>query len=72
VEDSNKHIIDEILPQVGYLPKLYEDACSEKLKKKIKRLFTPSKNAPNLLLTRPEHWISDGAHCPRISLSDAQ
>jgi len=30
VEDSNKHIIEEILLQVGHLPELYEDARSEK------------------------------------------
>jgi len=32
VEDSNKHIIEEIVRQVGYLPELYEDARSEKYK----------------------------------------
>jgi len=30
VEDSNKHIIEEIVCQVGHLPELYEDARSEK------------------------------------------
>jgi len=30
--DSNKHIIEEIVPQVGHLPELYEDARSEKYK----------------------------------------
>jgi hypothetical protein len=30
VEDSNKHIIEEIVRQVGYIPELYEDAWSEK------------------------------------------
>jgi len=30
VEDSNKHIIEEIVRQVVYLPELYEDARSEK------------------------------------------
>jgi len=30
VEDSNKHIMEEIVRQVGYLPELYEDARSEK------------------------------------------
>jgi len=30
VEDSNKHIIEEFVRQVGYLPELYEDARSEK------------------------------------------
>ena len=30
VEDSNKHIIEEIVLQVGYLPELYKDARSEK------------------------------------------
>ena len=30
VEDSNKHIIEEIVRQVGHLPELYEDARSEK------------------------------------------
>jgi hypothetical protein len=33
VEDSNKHIIEEIVRQVGYLPELYEDTLSEKYKK---------------------------------------
>jgi len=32
VEDSNKRITEEIVPQVGYLPELYEDARSEKYK----------------------------------------
>ena len=32
VEDSNKHIIEEIVRQVGHLPGLYEDAWSEKYK----------------------------------------
>ena len=32
VEDSNKHIIEETVRQVGYLPELYEDAWSEKYK----------------------------------------
>jgi hypothetical protein len=32
VEDSNKHIIEEIVRQVGYLPELYEVAWSEKYK----------------------------------------
>jgi hypothetical protein len=35
VEDSNKHIIEEIVRHVGYLPELYEDACSEKYIRKI-------------------------------------
>jgi len=26
LEDSNEHIIEEIVRQVGYLPELYEDA----------------------------------------------
>jgi hypothetical protein len=30
VEDSNKHIIEEIVRQVGYLPEFYKDARSEK------------------------------------------
>jgi hypothetical protein len=30
VEDSNKHIIEGIVRQVGYLPELYEDTRSEK------------------------------------------
>jgi hypothetical protein len=30
VEDSNKHITEETVRQVGYLPELYEDARSEK------------------------------------------
>jgi len=32
VEDSNKHIIEEIVRQVGHLPDLYKDAQSEKYK----------------------------------------
>jgi hypothetical protein len=32
VEDSNKHIIEEIVRQVGHLSELYEDAQSEKYK----------------------------------------
>jgi len=32
VEDSNKHITEEIVRQVGYLPELYEDARSKKYK----------------------------------------
>jgi len=32
VEDSNNHIIKEIVRQVAYLPELYEDARSEKYK----------------------------------------
>jgi len=31
--DSNKHIIEEIVPQVGYLLELYDNARSEKYKK---------------------------------------
>jgi AAA+ ATPase superfamily predicted ATPase len=34
VEDSDKHIIEEIVRQAGYLPELYEDARSEKYKTK--------------------------------------
>jgi hypothetical protein len=30
VEDSSKHIIEETVRQVGYLPELYEGARSEK------------------------------------------
>jgi len=30
IEDSNKHIIEEIVHQAGYLSALYEDARSEK------------------------------------------
>jgi hypothetical protein len=30
--DSNKHIIEEIVHQVGHLPVLYEDAQPEKYK----------------------------------------
>jgi hypothetical protein len=30
VEDSNKHVIEEIVRQVGHLPELEEDARSEK------------------------------------------
>ena len=32
VEDSNKHIIEESVSQVGHLPELYEDARSGKYK----------------------------------------
>jgi len=32
VEDSNKHIIEEIVRQGGHLPELYQDARSEKYK----------------------------------------
>ena len=32
VQDSDKHIIEETVRQVGYLPELYEDARSEKYK----------------------------------------
>jgi hypothetical protein len=32
VEDSNKHIIEETVHQIGHLPELYEDARSEKYK----------------------------------------
>ena len=32
VEDSNKHIIEETVGQVGHLPKLYKAARSEKYK----------------------------------------
>jgi hypothetical protein len=38
VEDSNKRIIEETVRQVGYLPELYEDARSEKYKKKDKNI----------------------------------
>jgi len=30
-EDSNKHIIEEIVRQVDHLPELYEDAQSERI-----------------------------------------
>ena len=32
IENSNKHIIEENVRQVVYLPELYEDARSEKYK----------------------------------------
>jgi len=32
IENSNKHIIEETVCQVGHLPELYEDARSEKYK----------------------------------------
>ena len=32
VEDTDKHIIEEIVLQVGHLPELYEDGRSEKYK----------------------------------------
>jgi hypothetical protein len=31
-EDSNEHITEETVRQVGHLPELYEDARSEKYK----------------------------------------
>jgi len=31
-EDSNKHIIEEIVRQVGHLLELYEDARSERIR----------------------------------------
>jgi hypothetical protein len=37
---SNKHIIEEIVHQVGQLPKLYEDAQSEKYIKNEKKSET--------------------------------
>jgi hypothetical protein len=33
VEDSNKHVIEETVSQVGHLPELYEDERSEIYKK---------------------------------------
>jgi hypothetical protein len=39
VEDSNKHIIEEIVRQIGYLPELYEDARLEKYKKSKNLLY---------------------------------
>jgi hypothetical protein len=33
VEDSNKHIREEIVDQVGHLPELYKDARSKNIKK---------------------------------------
>ena len=35
-EDSNKHIIEEIVRQIGHLPELYEDARLEKYKNMYK------------------------------------
>jgi hypothetical protein len=35
IEDSNKHVIEEIVRQVGHLKELYEDAYSEKYKKSL-------------------------------------
>jgi hypothetical protein len=35
--------MEEIVRQVGYLPELYEDARSEKLKKKENRYFVKNK-----------------------------
>ena len=35
IQDSNKHIIEEIVSQVGYPPELYEDALSKKCKQKV-------------------------------------
>jgi len=36
VEDSNKHRIEEIVCQVGYIPELYEDARPEQYTKYMK------------------------------------
>jgi len=47
VEDSNKHIIEETVRQVGYLPELYEDARSEKYFKK----YTDMLNSDTRFLT---------------------
>jgi hypothetical protein len=41
--DSNKHIIEEIVRQIGYLPELYKEARSEKYiktKKKYKKILS--------------------------------
>jgi len=38
VEDSNKHIIEESVHRVGYLPELYKDAWSEKYKILVKQV----------------------------------
>jgi hypothetical protein len=38
-EDSNKHIIGEIVRQVGHLQELYEDSKSEKYKIYIQLMF---------------------------------
>jgi hypothetical protein len=35
VEDSVKHITEETVHEVGYLPELYEDVWSEKYKMSI-------------------------------------
>jgi hypothetical protein len=57
VEDSNKHIIEEIVRQVGYLQELYEDARSEEYKKDIRVIsFTPVRTVRPCL---PQFsWIS--------------
>jgi hypothetical protein len=39
VENSNKHITEEIVRQGGYLPALYEDARPEKYKILNKNVF---------------------------------
>jgi hypothetical protein len=41
VEDSNQHIIEEIVRQVVYLQELYADARSEKYKKIFWRILLP-------------------------------
>jgi hypothetical protein len=46
VEDSNKHIIEETVCQVGYLPELYEDARSEKYKKYFSDIYCIRKIVP--------------------------
>jgi hypothetical protein len=40
VKVSNKHIIEEIVHQVGHLPELYEDARSKNIKRSF--LLFPS------------------------------
>jgi len=40
VEDSNKHIIEETVRQVGHLPELYEDTRSEKYIKNVNYCYT--------------------------------
>jgi len=48
VEDSDKHIIEEIVRQIGYLSELYEDARSEKYKIFGINTFPPPLFTPKL------------------------
>jgi hypothetical protein len=41
--NSNKHIIEKIVRQVGHLPELYEDARSEKYKIYVNSILARSR-----------------------------